>query len=193
MRLLGATRVGLKVNSSREGDLWPCRSCRARPMIWKRASSVGRRHRWSSSKDERGWRCSQQSVRPPPAERERRAHRSRHRRTSRDLPRELCSRRARRHLLPTADGTKLHALSHAKPIALEIDGLDEKLHVGWSVLVVGTGEHLGLPHEVADVRDLPLEPWASGDKPAIVRLRPTKVSGRRIHRPASHRTAEGPQ
>jgi hypothetical protein len=90
----------------------------------------------------------------------------------------------------TAHGTKLHALAHPRPMALEIDEFDEHLHVGWSVLVVGRAEHVGLPHEVAHVRDLPLEPWATGDKPEIIRLRPTKITGRRIHRPASENSTE---
>ncbi len=90
----------------------------------------------------------------------------------------------------TAHGTKLHTLAHPKPAAFEIDGFDESVHVGWSVLVVGTAEHIGLPHEVAHVRDLPLEPWATSEKPEIIRLRPTKISGRRIHRPAHQHTTE---
>jgi len=90
----------------------------------------------------------------------------------------------------TAPGTKLHSLSHAQTIALEIDGLDDERHVGWSVLVVGTAVHIGHPDEIAHARDLPLEPWASGDKAEIVRLRPTKTTGRRIHRPSRHQTQE---
>jgi hypothetical protein len=90
----------------------------------------------------------------------------------------------------TAPGTKLHALSHATTIALEIDGLDEKLRVGWSVLVVGTAVHIGLPHELARVESLPLQPWATGEKAEVVRLRPTKITGRRIHRPIRHQEGD---
>jgi len=91
----------------------------------------------------------------------------------------------------TAPGTKLHALSQAATIALEIDGLDHKLQAGWSVLVVGTAVHIGHPDEIEHAQALPLQPWASGEKAAIVRLRPTKTTGRRIHRPMARRERQG--
>ena len=84
----------------------------------------------------------------------------------------------------TDPGTKLHAVAKAPMIALEVDGIDEERELGWSVLVVGEARHLGAPAEIARVRAL-LEPWASGEKAEVVRLRPTKVTGRRLYRPAS--------
>jgi nitroimidazol reductase NimA-like FMN-containing flavoprotein (pyridoxamine 5'-phosphate oxidase superfamily) len=90
----------------------------------------------------------------------------------------------------TAPGTKLHALSHAQTISLEIDGLDEERHLGWSVLVVGMAVHIGHPDEIAHARGLPLQPWASGEKAEVVRLRPAKTTGRRLHRPVRRHTPE---
>jgi nitroimidazol reductase NimA-like FMN-containing flavoprotein (pyridoxamine 5'-phosphate oxidase superfamily) len=91
----------------------------------------------------------------------------------------------------TAHGTKLQALSRPKPMALEIDSLDDGLHEGWSVVVVGTAVHIGLPHEIVQAHSLPLEPWAQGEKPEVIRLRPSKVTGRRIHRPRMNSRAGG--
>ena len=84
-------------------------------------------------------------------------------------------------LFRTDPGTKLHAVDKAPMIALEIDGIDDERHHGWSVLVVGEARHLGIPDEVAKARAL-LQPWPAGDKTEVVRLRPTKISGRRIYR-----------
>ncbi len=83
----------------------------------------------------------------------------------------------------TAPGTKLASVSTAPEVAFEIDGFDEEHHVGWSVLVIGTAVHLGDPDQIMKARALPLQPWASGEKAEIVRLRPHSISGRRIHRP----------
>jgi nitroimidazol reductase NimA-like FMN-containing flavoprotein (pyridoxamine 5'-phosphate oxidase superfamily) len=90
----------------------------------------------------------------------------------------------------TDPGTKLDAVSKAPMIALEIDGIDEERQLGWSVLVVGEARHLGLPDEIVAVRSM-LQPWASGDKAQVVRLRPTKMSGRRLYRPSSRLRVEG--
>jgi nitroimidazol reductase NimA-like FMN-containing flavoprotein (pyridoxamine 5'-phosphate oxidase superfamily) len=88
----------------------------------------------------------------------------------------------------TDPGTKLSAVNKAPMIALEIDGLNEERHLGWSVLVVGEARHLGRPDEIAKARRL-LEPWPTGDKTEVVRLRPSKISGRRIYRP--HASSNG--
>ena len=85
----------------------------------------------------------------------------------------------------TDPGTKLHAVDKAPTIAMEIDGIDDERHLGWSVLVVGEARHLGLPDEIAKARSL-LQPWPSGDKTEVVRLRPTKISGRRIYQHRAH-------
>jgi nitroimidazol reductase NimA-like FMN-containing flavoprotein (pyridoxamine 5'-phosphate oxidase superfamily) len=89
----------------------------------------------------------------------------------------------------TDAGTKLHAVDKAPMIAMEIDGIDDEHHLGWSVLVVGEARHLGLPDEIVKARAL-LQPWPSGDKTEVVRLRPTKISGRRIYRPRASPAGE---
>ena len=83
----------------------------------------------------------------------------------------------------TDPGTKLNAAATAPTIAFEIDGFDEDREVGWSVLAVGPARWLGRPQDIAKVRSLPLKPWAAGEKANVVRLSPTKITGRQI----SHR------
>ncbi|MEY2420669.1 MAG: uncharacterized protein QOI95_736 [Acidimicrobiaceae bacterium] len=80
-------------------------------------------------------------------------------------------------------GSKLDAVATAPTIAFEIDGVDEDRHSGWSVLAVGPARWLAHPSQTTEARALPLQPWAPGEKAHVVRLSPTKVTGRRIYRP----------
>ena len=82
----------------------------------------------------------------------------------------------------TDPGTKLSAVATAPTIAFEIDGIDEHNELGWSVLAVGPARWLSTPEQLEHVRALHLQPWAAGEKANVIRLSPTKVTGRRIHR-----------
>ena len=82
----------------------------------------------------------------------------------------------------TDPGTKLDAVASAPTVAFEIDGLDEEHRLGWSVLVVGPARWLSTPEQLEHVHTLNLQPWAAGEKANVVRLSPTKVTGRRILR-----------
>jgi nitroimidazol reductase NimA-like FMN-containing flavoprotein (pyridoxamine 5'-phosphate oxidase superfamily) len=82
----------------------------------------------------------------------------------------------------TDPGTKLNAVATAPTIAFEIDGLDEDNQLGWSVLAVGPARWLSTPEQLEHARSLALQPWAAGEKANVVRLSPTKVTGRRIYR-----------
>jgi uncharacterized protein len=79
----------------------------------------------------------------------------------------------------TADGTKLRAALENTVVAFEIDAFDAFGHGGWSVLAVGMATELS-GHELAAARNLPLRPWADGDRDRYVCIRPEMVSGRRI-------------
>ena len=81
----------------------------------------------------------------------------------------------------TDRGTKLDAVVHHPTIAFEIDGLDEERHLGWSVMAVGPARLVSDPATLRHIGTLGLEPWAVGEKPHVVHLTPTKVTGRRIH------------
>jgi nitroimidazol reductase NimA-like FMN-containing flavoprotein (pyridoxamine 5'-phosphate oxidase superfamily) len=92
----------------------------------------------------------------------------------------------------TDPGSKLDAVATAPTIAFEIDGLDEERQSGWSVLAVGPARWVVGGEQLAHARTLPLQPWAAGAKANVVRLSPTKLTGRRIYQPAqSNRRAPG--
>jgi len=82
----------------------------------------------------------------------------------------------------TASGTKLWAASRS-PVVFEVDDLDRELQTGWSVVVHGVGQEVTAFDRVdlqQRVLGLPVHPWASGDKPSIVRIAPRIITGRRV-------------
>jgi len=81
----------------------------------------------------------------------------------------------------TDPGTKLDGVARAQTIAFEIDGIDHERQHGWSVLAVGDALWIADADKIEEIREK-LQPWAAGDKANIVRLRPEKLTGRRIAR-----------
>lgn len=73
------------------------------------------------------------------------------------------------------------ALETGAPVSFQVDRMDERISQGWSVLVGGTAEEID---DVAAVRSLTdravAEPWAGGDRPVWMRIRPDAITGRRI-------------
>src|SRR3954447_17194540 len=67
-------------------------------------------------------------------------------------------------------------------VAFEVDELDDRLDEGWSVLVVGRGEHVEDRAEMQDLFDRLDAPWAPGSRPLVVRIVPSEVTGRRFRR-----------
>jgi nitroimidazol reductase NimA-like FMN-containing flavoprotein (pyridoxamine 5'-phosphate oxidase superfamily) len=67
-------------------------------------------------------------------------------------------------------------------VAFEADELDERMVSGWSVLVVGQADQLENPKEIRETFVRMGEPWAPGTRPLIVRIVPSRVTGRRFHR-----------
>ncbi len=80
----------------------------------------------------------------------------------------------------TDEGTKLDGITSGFNAAFEIDGIEPLYHTGWSVLVSGVGREVVDPTEVAALAELPLRPWAQGEKAHWVRIRPDTITGRRI-------------
>ena len=74
----------------------------------------------------------------------------------------------------SAAGTKVDVATQGV-VAIQIDEIDPLHHVGWSVLVEGLARRL---HEDAD--DVVVDSWAPGHKPFVIRVTPTRVTGRRI-------------
>ncbi|WP_371483809.1 pyridoxamine 5'-phosphate oxidase family protein [Kitasatospora sp. NBC_00315] len=66
-------------------------------------------------------------------------------------------------------------------LSFQADRIDDRLSQGWSVLVVGTAEHIEDPETVRLLTEAKAaEPWAGGSRPLWIRIRPERVSGRRI-------------
>jgi nitroimidazol reductase NimA-like FMN-containing flavoprotein (pyridoxamine 5'-phosphate oxidase superfamily) len=84
----------------------------------------------------------------------------------------------------TDPGLKLDAGPRA-PASFEIDAFDRSTRSGWSVVVSGRLEEVTLydAHRWSRVHQLPVEPWAAGDKAHWMRLVGTKIAGRRIDSP----------
>jgi transcriptional regulator with XRE-family HTH domain len=64
--------------------------------------------------------------------------------------------------------------------AFQIDRVDEAMREGWSVLVSGPARRVDNPDELVELAELGLEPWAGGNRHAIVRIRLEIVTGRVI-------------
>jgi uncharacterized protein len=87
--------------------------------------------------------------------------------------------------MPRTDpGTKLDAGAEAASVAFEVDAADEATRTGWSVVVRGTLTEFLDPGDLERLRDLPLYPWAPGERSRYLRVRPISVTGRRITIPA---------
>jgi nitroimidazol reductase NimA-like FMN-containing flavoprotein (pyridoxamine 5'-phosphate oxidase superfamily) len=80
----------------------------------------------------------------------------------------------------TDAGTKLDGVSSGFNVAFEIDGIEPLYHTGWSVVLTGHGREIVEPNERRAVAELPVRPWARGEKAHFVRIRPDTITGRRI-------------
>jgi uncharacterized protein len=78
------------------------------------------------------------------------------------------------------DGSKVSGASTGFHMSFEIDGIDELLHTGWSVVVNGVGREVVDGTELTRLHELGLEPWASGAKTHWIRIRPETITGRRV-------------
>jgi nitroimidazol reductase NimA-like FMN-containing flavoprotein (pyridoxamine 5'-phosphate oxidase superfamily) len=63
----------------------------------------------------------------------------------------------------------------------EVDRIDEALSRGWSVLVTGRAVRVTSEAEVRHLeRHAGVQPWAAGARDVYVRIRPHRITGRRI-------------
>lgn len=83
-------------------------------------------------------------------------------------------------VIRTDTGTKLAAAARNAIVAFEVDQLDATGQLGWSVSLVGRATEVTAPDELAELRPLPLRPWAPGERDHYIRIRPELISGRRI-------------
>jgi nitroimidazol reductase NimA-like FMN-containing flavoprotein (pyridoxamine 5'-phosphate oxidase superfamily) len=74
-------------------------------------------------------------------------------------------------------------IAHAEyQVAFEIDEIDETAREGWSVLIHGPAHHMTSEAERASVLASGVEPWPGGPREHAIRITPTRITGRRLHR-----------
>ena len=83
-------------------------------------------------------------------------------------------------LFRSGPGPKLQAAERRALVAFEVDDVDEQACTGWSVVLVGTALRLTSAQLQAIPEAELLRPWASGPRNSVVRIRPTRVTGRRL-------------
>jgi nitroimidazol reductase NimA-like FMN-containing flavoprotein (pyridoxamine 5'-phosphate oxidase superfamily) len=84
-------------------------------------------------------------------------------------------------LFRTTEGTVL-AQAAFKVVALEVDRVEEATHEGWSVLAQGVAEDISnaIDANSERMRRLSLVTWAPGARHRWFRIKPDKVTGRRL-------------
>jgi nitroimidazol reductase NimA-like FMN-containing flavoprotein (pyridoxamine 5'-phosphate oxidase superfamily) len=81
----------------------------------------------------------------------------------------------------TDEGTKLSAGGRGSA-CFEIDDFDRERRTGWSVVAAGRLEEVTrfASSALARAQQLPVGPWAGGDKAHWMRLVPDRITGRRV-------------
>lgn len=80
----------------------------------------------------------------------------------------------------TAAGTKFDAAVREMAVAFEVDEFDRAARAGWSVVVTGRAEEVVSESHLARLKNLPLRPWATGNKDHWLVIAGAEVTGRRI-------------
>ncbi|MCW2804007.1 MAG: uncharacterized protein QOF52_1940 [Propionibacteriaceae bacterium] len=83
----------------------------------------------------------------------------------------------------TDPGSKLRAALHNTPVAYEVDGVDQQLEIGWSVLIRGFVSEVTDQAELDELRRSPLRAWAPGAKAHFLRVSPRQITGKQISIP----------
>jgi nitroimidazol reductase NimA-like FMN-containing flavoprotein (pyridoxamine 5'-phosphate oxidase superfamily) len=83
----------------------------------------------------------------------------------------------------TDPGLKL-AATPLRKVAFEIDDVEESSGTGWSVLVRGFAREItrGIDHRSEALRQLPVTPFAPGEKSHWIEVVPKTITGRRVGR-----------
>lgn len=81
----------------------------------------------------------------------------------------------------TTDEDLRTGIAHAEyRVAFEIDDFDLAAREGWSVLIQGPAHHLDTDDERAEATAAGVEPWPGGRREHFIRIRPARITGRRI-------------
>jgi hypothetical protein len=65
-------------------------------------------------------------------------------------------------------------------VSFEVDRIDEAMSEGWSVLVSGRAQRVEDRTELGKLALVGIEPWAGGQREAVIRIEIDEISGRAI-------------
>lgn len=82
-------------------------------------------------------------------------------------------------LFRVSPASEMCPLLNEAQVSFQVDRLDDFHQTGWSVLVRGTSSYVEADDLPAQRSTLPV-PWARGFRPIHVRIRPTRITGRRL-------------
>jgi len=88
-------------------------------------------------------------------------------------------------VLRTGSTTLLEALKDGVQAVFEVDEMDARAEVGWSVLVRGRAHQIHPSAASAVAERVALQPWAPGERDHWIRIVPDAVTGRAISRQRS--------
>jgi len=84
----------------------------------------------------------------------------------------------------TAAGTTVARKVDDAIVAFEADDLDVATSSGWSVVVTGRATRVSDPDLIARYRNVPLMPWAAGERDQFLTITMEMLEGRRVSRMA---------
>ncbi len=89
--------------------------------------------------------------------------------------------------LRTTEAAGLRVTRDGVVVAFEADAFDADHRTGWSVVVLGRAVTETDPYVLTQLDELPLVPWASGDRQQVLRIPVDLITGRRVGTgPAPH-------
>ena len=83
-------------------------------------------------------------------------------------------------LIRSGPGPKLQAAERGDRVAFEVDEVDAATHSGCSVIVYGTASKIPASERERLAADAAPSPWADGPRHHTIRIRPHRVTGRRL-------------
>jgi uncharacterized protein len=83
-------------------------------------------------------------------------------------------------VIRTGSDSALAAATHHTVVGFQADEVDTATGRGWSVMAVGRSREVTDPHDLARLRDIGLQPPASGGQDHFIRVTPGIVNGRRL-------------
>lgn len=80
----------------------------------------------------------------------------------------------------TSASTAEKVTAPGKVVAFQADAVDPRHRTGWSVIVLATPAVETDPQVLAELAEIPLVPWAGGERTVTLRLPLELVTGRRV-------------